>query len=46
MSEVMAKELVKSRKGDDKKLKPQEYLIKYVNEQFGLRYPCVKVTTV
>ena len=46
MSATMAKEIVKTRKGDDKKLKPQEYLVKYVNEHFGLRYPCIKVTTV
>ena len=46
MSALMAKELIRTRKGDDKKLKPQDYLVKYVNEQFGLLFKCVKVTTV
>lgn len=45
MSERMAAELLKERKGADKKLRPQEYLVKYVNEQFGLKYPVSVVYT-
>ena len=43
MSKLMANEALNNRKGEEKKMKPQDYLIKYVNEQFGLRLPVVKV---
>lgn len=43
MPELMAKELLKTRKGTDKSLSNQEYLCKVVNESFGLIYPCVEV---
>lgn len=43
MSKEMAMELLKSRKGDEKKKDNQEYLVKVVNEQFGLRLPVTKV---
>jgi hypothetical protein len=43
MSKAMADEALKNRKGDDKKAQNQEYLVKYVNEQFGLRLPVVRV---
>lgn len=46
MPAAMAAEILKARKGADKNLRPQEYLIKHVNECFGLLYNCVKVTTV
>ena len=45
MSKEMAAELLKNRKGDDKKKDNQEYLVKVVNEQFGLRLPVTKVFT-
>ena len=45
MSAVLAKDLLKSRKGADLKLRPQEYLCKYVNEECGLKGQCVVVTT-
>ena len=37
---------LKARKGDDKKLRPNDYLCKVVNEEYNLRGYCVKVTTV
>lgn len=45
MSKIMAMELLKDRKGNDKKLEPQKYLVKVVNETFGLRLPVTKVYT-
>lgn len=45
MSEVMARELLKARKGSEKKLDPQKYLVQYVNEQFCLQLPVTKVFT-
>ena len=41
----MAMELLKNRKGDEKKADNQAYLVKVVNEQFGLRLPVTKVYT-
>ena len=43
MSKAMADEVLKNRKSDDKKAQNQDYLVKYVNEQFGLRLPVVRV---
>lgn len=45
MSEQMARELLRSRKGAEKNMPPQEYLVKVVNEQFNLRLPVTKVFT-
>lgn len=45
MSKKMADDLLKVRKGADKNLQPQEFLIKYVNEECGLLRNCVKVVT-
>ena len=45
MSPAMAKELLKNRKGADAKMRPQDFLCKYVNEEFGLKGHCVVVTT-
>ena len=45
MPEQMARELLKNRKGDEKKKNDQEYLVQIVNEQFGLRLPVTKVFT-
>lgn len=46
MSAEMAKALLATRKGDEKKMRPQEYLGKVVNEQFCLRLPVTKVFTM
>ena len=46
MSQTMADELLKSRKGSDKNMRPQDYLVKYINTEGGLLYNCVKVTTI
>ena len=46
MPEAFAKEILKMRKGSDKNMKPQDYLIKYVNEDCGLLYNCTKVTVI
>lgn len=43
MSETMRKELLKARKGADKKADPQTYLCKIVNEEFGLLHPVIRV---
>lgn len=43
MSEGVAKDLLAQRKGDEKKMRPQEYLCQVVNEQFGVKGNCVKV---
>lgn len=45
MSKAMATELLKTRKGEDRKLESQKYLVKVVNETFGLRLPVTKVYT-
>jgi hypothetical protein len=45
MSAEMAKDLLSTRKGTDKNMDPQTYLLKVVNEQFGLRLPVTKVYT-
>ena len=41
----MANAYLKARKGDDKKMRPVDYLTKVVNEEFGLLYKCVRVIT-
>ena len=43
ITEKMADEILKTRKGTDKKMEPQKYLVKYVNEQAGLLYEVSKV---
>lgn len=44
MPQNFAAELLKSRKGTDKNMNPQEFLVKYVNEECGLLHHCVRVT--
>jgi hypothetical protein len=39
----MAKALLKDRKGDDAKMRPNDYLCKIVNEQYGLKGYCINV---
>ena len=43
MPEAMARELLRTRDSADKKLRPNEYLCKYVNEHLGLLRPVSKV---
>ena len=43
MPKLMAEEYLKNRSGEDKKLRPNEYLCKVVNEGFGLLGECTKV---
>lgn len=45
MSKAMADEVLKNRKGEDKKMEPQKYLVKFVNEQMGLLHEVTKVYT-
>ena len=45
MPDAMANELMKTRKGEEKKLNKQDFLIKYVNEECGLLRNCTKVVT-
>ena len=45
MPEAMAKSYLESRSKSDKKMEPKEYLIKVVNEEFGLKGRCVNVIT-
>lgn len=45
MSKTMADEILKSRKCEDKKMEPQKYLVKFVNEQMGLLHEVTKVYT-
>ena len=35
MSPELAKDLLKARKGNDLKMRPQDYLCKYVNEELS-----------
>ena len=46
MPKEMAKILLAERKGTDRNMHPQEYLKKVVNEDFGIKGNCVKVTTI
>lgn len=45
MPEELAKELLRNRDGLDKKMRPNEYLCKVVNEQYGLLRPVTRVLT-
>ena len=45
MSPELAKDLLKARKGNDLKMRPQDYLCKYFNEECGVKGNCVVVTT-
>lgn len=44
MPKALADNLLKERKGSDKKMQPQDYLIKYVNEDCHLLRKCDTVT--
>ena len=43
MPELMARELLKNRKGDEVKMRPNDFLCMVVNENFGLKGHCVNV---
>lgn len=43
MKESTARAILKNRSGADAKMRPQDYLVMYVNEQMGLLYNCVEV---
>lgn len=43
MPDKMARELLKNRKGDEAKMRPNDFLCKVVNENFGLKGHCVNV---
>ena len=43
MTKDMAHAYLNSRKGDDKKKHPQEYLCQLVNNEFGIKGTCSKV---
>lgn len=46
MPKGMAKEILKTRKGTDQNMHPQEFLCKVVNEEFGIKGYCTKVITI
>ena len=45
MPKEMAKQILATRKGEERNMHPQEFLKKVVNEEFGLLGNCIKVTT-
>lgn len=44
MPKDMIKDLLEKRDGEEKKLRPHDYLVKVVNEEFEIRGTCVRVT--
>lgn len=46
MSDKMARELLKERSGQEANMRPNDFLCKVVNEQFGLKGYCTKVIRV
>ena len=44
MPEGLAQEILKTRKGSEKNMHPEDFLVKVVNETFGLKEKCVKVS--
>ena len=45
MPKEMASRLLEDRKGNDSKMRPNDYLCKVVNEEFGLKGYCTHVIT-
>ncbi len=43
MPKAQAEALLKERKGEERKLKPEQYLIKVINESYGLLRNCIAV---
>lgn len=46
MPKAMADAYLKSRKGEDAKMRPNDYLVKVVNEEFGFLHHCDSVAIV
>ncbi len=46
MPKELAKQILATRKGDERNMHPQDFLKKVVNEEFGLLGNCEKVTTI
>lgn len=46
MSELMAATILKERKGDELKMKKQDYLCYWINTHNRLIYPCTKVEVI
>lgn len=46
MTKAMANDLLNNRTGDDKKMNPADYLIKVVNNEFGVLGICAKVSII
>jgi len=44
MPDGLAQEILKTRHGAEKNMHPNEFLVKVVNETFGLKDKCVKVS--
>ena len=45
MPELMAKEYLATRKNEDAKIHPKEYLKRIVNDNFDIKGYCIKVIT-
>ena len=45
MPKELAKQILATRKGTEQNMHPQAFLCKVVNEEFGIKGNCVKVTT-
>lgn len=45
MPKAMAEFYLAERSGDNKKMRPHDYLVKVVNEQFNIRGTCITVST-
>lgn len=45
MPKEFAKQILATRKGEERNMHPQDFLKKVVNEEFGLLGNCEKVTT-
>ena len=43
MDKKMFDSIVKSRKGEDKKINPFKYVVDYINESYGIKGNCIKV---
>lgn len=43
MSDALARTLLKARKGEEIKMRPNDYLCKVVNEEFGLLGECKRI---
>ena len=46
MDKAFADSILKTRKGEEKNMRPQDYLLQYVNATFGLKEHCSKVSVI